>query len=82
MSVYNGITMQLHNSNGCTHVFKVPEFNKAILNIVWCKRKSEIYDGGLQTRKTFISACTQGKFTISTATHKVQQFNEVILYIV
>ena len=38
------------NSNGNTHVFKGKELIEAILNIVWCKRKSEIQDGGSQTR--------------------------------
>ena len=37
------------NSNGYPHVFRVLEFNEAIPNIVWCKRKSEIQDGGPQT---------------------------------
>ena len=48
---------------------KAKEFSEAIPYIVWCKRKSEIQDGGLHTGNTDISACIQRSCKIPTSKH-------------
>ena len=51
-------TTFLHDFKGFIYVFnvfKVQEFNEAILHIVWRKRKSEIQDGGSQKEEILIS---------------------------
>ena len=60
-------TTNLKKSNGYTNVFRVKEFKWDISNTLWRKRQSEIQDGGSQTGNTYISACIQHTWNISTA---------------
>ena len=41
-------TSLLKNSKSNSHIAEVNGFEKAIYHTVWCKRKSEIQDGGFK----------------------------------
>ena len=63
---FNHYIMLLHDFNDNIYVFEVEVFHWAISDIVWCKRKWKIQNGGSQTGNTYISTCLPRSSIIPT----------------